>query len=251
MYPKLPPVNRTKFYLLRQLIKSIYTIDGRQSIPTNPIRNPLLLKLIKFYNKQNLEHTTIRAFFTFAKFFLLRIGEYAIYGNRINQYTLYWKHIRLFCYHNKWCAQLTLTIGKTNRNNKREILTIMCSCSYLDKRICAVHCLLELKNMRSNTNSFNFLFTNINGKPINTIYVTKILNKALINCGITLSPQWRPHSFRHGGTTDLMAANVPKWIIEKLARWAPNSRMVYYYTSLTSTEECLKAFQCLEKYFKS
>ena len=85
-------IDRSKFAHLRSLIKAIETFPGRQSNEKFPIRDPILLKLIRVY-KNNYNGILKKTMLAFAKTFALRIGEYTTpYGYPTSR-TLKWKDL--------------------------------------------------------------------------------------------------------------------------------------------------------------
>ena len=82
-----------KFSLLRGVIKGISRQPGRQEKPTNPIRNFLLVEIVKKYNKFTFLNVLWKVMFTFAKSFALRTGEYTPPTQTPDNRTLLWQHL--------------------------------------------------------------------------------------------------------------------------------------------------------------
>ena len=88
-------IDRRKFHVLRGLLKSISQEKDRQSKPTNPLRNLLLLKIIKLnYKKFHYTNLLFKALFCFAKGFALRTGEYLPTTQLPTERTLTWNDFK-------------------------------------------------------------------------------------------------------------------------------------------------------------
>ena len=82
-------IDRSKFTLLRGVIKGISRQPGRQSKPTNTLRNLLLKEIVK-YKTFNFLNDMWKAMICFTKGFALRTGEYTPETQTPNIQTLQW-----------------------------------------------------------------------------------------------------------------------------------------------------------------
>ena len=195
----------------------------------------------------------LKTVFSFAYNFALRSGEYTIPGRKTNSKTLKISNVYIFTSNNRNYIQLSLTFGKTNRFNKNEILTVECTCTLNLKIICPYHNYLYLIKFYQLHNMYSddaYLFRWKNNHVISHYLISKYLFKLLFLLGIKRSPRIKLHGIRFGRITDLRVSGLPRWLIEKLARHSPNSRMTYYYTRLSSTEEAQFMTSYIKKYFK-
>ena len=236
------PIDRTNWNVLRGVLKGISKQPDRQSEPTNPIRNFLLLKIIKRYNKFTFTNILWKSIICLGKGFALRTAEYITSTLTPKITTLTWGDFNFHSYNNKRHLSLTLRITKTNKTFKIEIVTRQCICTNKKlKPICAV---CNLWNYRQfyrtlfpiKKNSRVFLFPN--GTPVITKDYLAEFKCALADVGITMKhPYWRPHSLRKGEISDLVAAGIPFELIKKYARHTPDSKVTFTYIQLETDEE--------------
>ena len=248
------PIDRSKMRTLKNIIKGIYRLKGRESKPSNPIRNYELNQIVKKYSKLKYVHVFWKSVFCFAKGFGLRSGEYANKTYLPSKRTLRWCDLIFYKKNNKQYLRLKLTSTKTNQNHKTEFLTRECLCSTKYRDICVIHNMKRYKKHYKNKfgyNKYDFIFKQLTGKIVRQTDVTAELKSALKFIGIKnpVYPAWRPHSLRYWEITDLMAAGVDVWLVKKYARHSPNSEVTFHYTQLAAEEESTYIFNKLTKWF--
>ena len=226
---------------IRTYIKSIKKKPGRiDHKRKTPIDNKLLLKIVSII-PNTYDGLAIKTVFMFAKFFGLRISDYA-YVKKNSKY-LIWDNIKIFFMKNKFYIKFITNFGKHNQYGKIEILVWKCTCDILSPKICLI-CHMRTYKIWSKKllkrhhlpNDPVFRWSHlglISSKTINS-YLSFYLKKLNLQPSKYLSP----HSFRHGCITDLVRAGIPRWIIKKFARHSPNSIMTFYYTQTSANEEC-------------
>ena len=245
-------VDRTKFSLLRQLINGMKTIPGRESLPTFPICNFELRSMIKQYSLSYLD-IMWKTVWTTAKGYAFRCGEYASKTRKINERTLKWSQLEFTWKNNQEHLSITLDVSKTNRTHKTETITKKCICNAKCHDLCYVHWMklyrkYFIAKWGSTANKPVFLLPN--GKLLLQAEVALELKKVLKAIGIKnpVYPYWRPHSLRHGEITDLMDAGIELWLIKKLVRHTPNSKVTFLYTHLSSVRESEKLHEKYDQY---
>ena len=236
------PIDRTNWLLLRQVIKAIRRQPGRSKRHTNPIRNLLLLKMIKKYKKFSYHNLIYKAMICFGKNFALRCGEYTPTSQTPKHNTLRWKY--LYFHRHKGIKSLTLKLysTKTNKTWKEELITRQCLCSNPKlKPICAVCHMAKLKNYcikHFGDGPEDFIFKNPNGSLITGTIYRNEFKDALAFVGIKAKfPYWRVHSLRYGEISDLAAAGVDLNYIKQYARHSPKSQTTFHYIQLHTDEE--------------
>ena len=250
-------INRKEFHVLGSIIKGIKKDPERQNEPTNPIRNIMLLKIVKKYKNFNYTNALWKAMLCFAKGFALRCGEYTPTTKTPTKRTLQWKHLNFHTYRNKPYLSVTLTITKTNKTFKTEILTRQCLCYNKKlKSICAVCAMKFYKKfakMKFHINKNSYVFINSKGDLVTGGDFRTELKAALKYIGIKEPkyPLWRAHSLRHGELTDLIAAAIPIALVRKYARHVPNSLATHQYIQLETDEEAKLVAEKYHKHFKN
>ena len=177
--------------------------------------------------------------FLFAKFFGLRIGDYAY--NKKSKHYLHWGQVQIFSVNDKNIIRFKTITGKHNKKGKLEILEWQCTCALYSRKICLActmayyqHLLLQ---KYGSLPYFMPVFTWETGLPITEYYVRQNLKTYLIAIKIKPDKYLTPHSFRYGCITDLMRAGVSERIVKKFARHSPRSVMTWYYTRMSAHEE--------------
>ena len=249
-------IDRSQMKTLKNLMKGIYRLKGRESRPSNPIRNFELRQMVEKYSKPKYTHIFWKTVFCFAKGFGLRSGEYANKTYTPTNRTLKWSDIIFYKNNHKSYLRLKIISSKTNQNHKTEYLTRECLCTTKYRNICVVHNMKRYKKhykAKFGLNKHDFIFRQINGKLLRQSDVSFELKRALKYIGVKnpCYPRWRPHSLRYGEITDLMAAGVDVWLVKKYARHTPNSDVTFHYTQLTAEEESTFIFNKLNAWFNS
>ena len=238
------PINRSKYGLLAGTLAGISRQPDRQSKHTNPIRNKVLVLLIKNkYNKFSYTSHLWKTMTCFAKLYALRCSEYTTPTQVPNERTIQWKDISIRFWKGKFQLSFELKISKTNHTWKTEILTRECICDLKKyKSICAI-CHFR-KYMRLYTMVFgppkpyDFVFKHVNGNIVTAKDFRLEFAAALLTVGIKAKhPYWRPHSLRSGEISDMMAAGVPFEYIQKHARHTPNSKTTWTYIQVETNED--------------
>ena len=208
------PIDRTNWSTLRGVLKGIERQPGRQSEVTNPIRNVLLLQIIKRYNSFNFYNALWKSIICFGKNFALRTAEYIPKTSLPTITTIRWKDLNFHKYNNAKHLSFTLRSSKTNTTYKIEIITRKCLCNNHKLRtICAVCNLWTYRKFyktifKIRPNSCAFL--NLDGSLVTSEQYLAEFKLALADVGITAKyPIWRPHSLRKGEISDLVAACIP------------------------------------------
>lgn len=248
-------IDRTNFLLLRDIIKGISREEDRQPELTNPIRNLLLLKIVRQYKKFNYMNMLWKCIFTFAKGFALRCSEYTPYTQKPDRRTLKWKHLNFHTYKKQKFLSINIKISKTNKTFRDEILTRECLCSIKKfKEICSV-CNLKifynLCKLKFKANSNSYVFRRDDGKLVTGAYFRVEFKRALTFVGIkeVKAPFWRPHSLRYGEISDLIAAGVPIEQVRKYARHVPQSETTFRYIQLQTDEEAYIVSNKYKRYY--
>ena len=248
-------INRKDFHILGSIMKGIKKDPSRQSEPTNPIRNILLLKIINKYKKFTYKNLLWKAMTCFAKGFALRCGEYTPATKSPTNRTLQWNHLNFHKYNNKKYLSVTLRITKTNQTYKTEILTRQCLCSNKKLKpicsVCIMRVLKRLAKIKFNNGPKDYVFKNSDGSLVTGEEFRKELKSALKFIGIKNPryPLWRPHSLRHGELTDLIAVGTPIVFVRKYARHKPKSETTFDYIQLETNEEASLVAKKYKKYF--
>ena len=190
--------------------------------------------------------------FLFAKFFGLRISDYA-YNKKINHY-LKWEQVTIYTHNGKTAIKFTTKIGKHNQRNKLEILVWYCTCSSLDPKICLpchmkIYLKLVLENFKD-VNSKSPVFCWQSGKIITGKQVNDQIKFYCSLIGLPADEYMTSHAFRHGCITDLVRMGVARWLIKKFARHSPRSIMTFHYTHTTAEEEADMIIQFVNKHEK-
>ena len=247
-------IDRSNWVLLRNIIKAIRRQPGRSKRHTNPIRNLLLLKMIKFYKKFSYSNFLYKTMICFGKNFALRCGEYTPKSQKPKHNTLRWKNLYFHYHDGVKAVTLTLYSSKTNKTGKKELLTRQCLCSNPKlKPICAVCHLSKFKTYCSkifgDTND-SFIFKNKDGSLVTGYMYRKEFKNALAFVGIEAKfPYWRVHSLRYGEISDLCAAGVNIGFIKEYARHSPQSQTTFHYIQLHTDEEAAIVSQKYLAYF--
>ena len=246
------PIDRTNWNILRGTLSGISRQPGRQSEDTNPIRNVLLLEIIKRYRKFNYLNVLWKSIICLGKNFALRTAEYIPSSTKPNITTLKWNNFNFHSYKKCRHLSLTLIITKTNKTFKKEIITRKCLCNnHKLKTICGVCNLWKYKQFYSTIFGYNknkFVFVHPDGTLVTANDYLNEFKLVLASVGIKAKyPFWRPHSLRKGEISDLVAAGVPFELIKKYARHTPNSKTTFTYIQLETDEE---ASIVNEKYLK-
>jgi len=191
--------------------------------------------------------TVFKTALTFAYTFALRPGEYTIKGTKTTEHTLSFSHIKLFNSENNNFLQLCIDFGKTNRFNIKQYVTIACTCQLYDTNICVYHNIKDLiklyKFFNFSTTKNDFLFRLHDNRVLNRDFMTHNLKLSLKKAGSDITNGTKLHGLRFGRITDLRVTGCPSWIIEKMARHSPNSKMTFYYTRMTSLEEAQQVYK--------
>ena len=250
-------IDRSKFHVLRGILKSISQEKDRQSKPTNPLRNLLLLKIVKLnYKKFNYHNLLYKTLFCFAKGFALRTGEYLPKTQRPTERTITWNDLKFKTINKKKFLSLTIRISKTNKNWKEEIITRQCLCANKClKPICAVCIMKQFKKLyklKFGMHKNAFVFRRPDGKLLRSGDWCEEFKRALIFAGVknVKYPYWRPHSLRHGELSDLYAIGTPMERIRKYARHVPKSKVTFTYIQVETELEAAQVAKSYIKYFK-
>lgn len=242
---------KTQWKKLPLYIESIKRKPGRHdSTPKEIIDNALLLQLVSTIDT-SFNGQAIRCVFLFAKFFGLRISDYAY--NKKNKHYLTWSQVKLFNHKGLNAIQFKTTIGKHNQKRKTEILVWICTCRSYSPNICLACNMVYYKNILKK--KFRYIlpsdpvFVWDTGSIIENIDVYNNLKKYLILIGRQPSKYLSPHSFRYGCITDLMRWGVPEWIVKKFARHSPKSQMTFHYTQTSANEETTTIHVYLKQFY--
>ena len=249
-----PQIDRKKFGVLTGVLQGIARQPGRQSRPTFPIRNILLLAIVNKYKAFNYYNLLWCAIFCFAKNFALRTSEYTAEFKYPNKRTLKWKQLN-FHYHKGYKhLSITILISKTNKKFKEEIITKKCCCA--NKKLAPICPVCTMFNYRKIYQIFfkltgeSYVFLNDDGSLVTSSEWMKEFKLALKYINIdAVYPYWRPHSLRKGEITDLMAAGVDLYFVKKIARHTPQSLTTYEYIQLETDEEAELIANKYIKYF--
>lgn len=231
-------IDRSKFTLLKKLFRGMRRIKGREPQDTNPVRNSLLVIMIKRYETEAYHHILYRTMMVFAKKFALRCSEHSNKTRKPTINTLHWNQLTFISYKSALFLQYNLKETKTNKENKYVVLSKRCSCN-IDRNICVVHSMLLYKMIyRKIHGKFEYVFRHKNGSLVTCFEFRRALDAAFIYAGITPKyPFWRAHSLRHGEIADLKAAGVDWNTIQKFARHVPGSKSTQLYTNTESHED--------------
>lgn len=247
-------IDRKEFALLRNLIKAIRRQPGRSKRHTNPIRNLLLLRMIKKYHKFCYDNLLYKAMICFGKNFALRCGEYTPKTKKPQKNTLRWKHLYFHTYNGIRSLTLTLYSTKTNKTGKAERITRQCLCPNPKlKPICAVCHMAKFKTYcirKFGDGPESFVFKSKTGSLITGTIYREEFAKALKFINIEAKyPYWRVHSLRYGEISDLAAAGVSIAYIRQYARHSPQSKITFHYIQLHTDEEASLVTEKYLKYF--
>ena len=248
-------IDRKEWIILKNFIKGMRRIKGRESAPTLPCRNVLLIKMMVRYTKK-ITYTRIlyQAMTSFGKGFALRVGEFTTRTRKPTVKTLKWKHLRFSQSKSDSYLQVTITHSKTNQTHKIEILSRRCIC-YIHQSICPVHIMGIYKQLYKEFFPYDlnqYVFKQKNGKLVTGYEFRRELKCAFKFAGVSGKfPYWRGHSLRHGEIADLYAAGVHPLTIQKYARHVPGSKVTHTYTKVNANEDADLVHQKFKKYFKS
>lgn len=199
-----------------------------------------------------------RTLFTFGKSFALRNGEYTSTSIYPTKRTLQWKDLQ-FTRKNKKHLYLSLELThkgtKTNRTYKQEILTRRCICDTKGSLLCSIHWMLQYKKLYKQRFDYGpnaYVFINSDGSLVQNKELCTKLARALLKIGIKENQKqhYRPHSLRHGEATDLLAMQLPPWIIKKQLRHTRKSETTFRYCHLSGIEEANTIYNTAKNYKK-
>ena len=247
-------IDRKKFNVLRAVLQGISRQPGRQSKPTFPIRNILLVIIVGKYANFTYYNILWKAMFCFAKSFALRTSEYTSEHKYPTKRTLKWGQLNFHPHEGVRHLSITILISKTNKHYKEEILTRKCCCANLKlANICPVCALYNYRNLYKlyfKIDANDYVFKNIDGSLITSSEWITEFKLALKRINISaVYPYWRPHSLRKGEISDMMAAGVPMYIIRKCARHTPKSKTTFDYIQLQTDEEAILISDKMLKFF--
>jgi site-specific recombinase XerD len=216
----------SKYPLLDRMMQRIHRLHGEgHQDQRQPIYWWMLVKISESGNVVNVTDQNMLALAFLCREGLYRVGELTAESRESNDYPRLedWT----FDSENQ-SAALVLKQSKTNPWRER----ILVHHPITADPFCAAKYLSEIVTRRQNSLPTQPLFQDSRGNAIRRKEFTAWLSKALERVGIS-SPNYKGHSLRIGGATELAELGVADHMIQAMGRWRSSCYTLYRRASMT------------------
>ena len=86
----------------------------------------------------------------------------------------------------------------------------------------------------------------VHSQPMKGDFLRNVIKSGVNDLGLD-PKRYSGHSLRAGGATDLFAARIPYWVIQKMGRWTSDAALKYYRSEEDVVSSVRKAFKRMSK----